>query len=244
MVENRSRWFCQQSRRWDAFDAFTPRRGSLGLWLRRGSRQSISEMDTRGLSRLLLLPPILLSSSFSSSSSLLLPHSSPSHLLRPSTPFFSSLLLLARSPHGALANPRADAEANLLSHPSNFLDSEPSESKWFLCWNVGKVKLTFSLSSGFSPARWRTTWPPILRTLQWVNLILNSRFPHLANFLFKSTSSYYLWAFDLVLFRVCRGRCFDFEFAFTASEPGHIQLLLESPREACQEPPQFQVNWG
>merc|ERR1711936_628226 len=73
-----------------------------------------------------------LSSPFSSSSSsLLLPHSSPSHLLRPSTPFFSSLLLLARSPHGALANPRADAEANLLSHPSNFLDSEPSESKFF-----------------------------------------------------------------------------------------------------------------
>merc|ERR1711936_940696 len=57
-----------------------------------------------------------LSSPFSSSSSsLLLPHSSPSHLLRPSTPFFSSLLLLARSPHGALANPRADAEAKLFA---------------------------------------------------------------------------------------------------------------------------------
>jgi len=85
-------------------------------------------MDTRGLSRLLLLPPLLLSSS----SSLLLPPSSP-HLLRPSTPFFSSLLLLARSPHGALGHPRAEAEAHLLSsHPSNFLDSNnPPASKFF-----------------------------------------------------------------------------------------------------------------
>ena len=90
------------------------------------SRQSVSGMDTRGLSRLLLLPPLLLSSS----SSLLLPPSSP-HLLRPSTPFFSSLLLLARSPHGALGHPRAEAEAHLLSsHPSNFLDSNnPPASK-------------------------------------------------------------------------------------------------------------------
>ena len=87
------------------------------------SRHSVSGMDTRGLSRLLILPPLLLSSSFTSSSSLLLPPSSSPHLLRPSTPFFSSLLLLARSPHGALGDPRAEAKAQLLSHPSNLLDS-------------------------------------------------------------------------------------------------------------------------
>ena len=94
------------------------------------SRHSVIGMDTRGLSRLLLLPPLLLSSSFSSSSSLLLPPSSP-HLLRPSTPFFSSLLLLARAPHGAQGDPRADAEAHLLSNPSsNLLDSKnPPASK-------------------------------------------------------------------------------------------------------------------
>merc|ERR1712223_501776 len=82
-----------------------------------GSRLSGGGMDTRGLSRLLFL-----SSSISTSSTLL--PSSSSHLLSPSTPFFSSLLLLSRSPHGAVGAPDED----LLSQPtSNFVNTEPSK---------------------------------------------------------------------------------------------------------------------
>merc|ERR1712223_2176036 len=78
-----------------------------------GSRLSGGGMDTRGLSRLLFLSP----------PSTLLP-SSTSHLLSPSTPFFSSLLLLSRSPHGAVEAPDDD----LLSQPtSNFVNTEPSK---------------------------------------------------------------------------------------------------------------------
>ena len=95
------------------------------------SRLSGGGMDTRGLSRLLFLSSpslsisislLLLSSSFSTSSTLL--PSSSSHLLSPSTPFFSSLLLLSRSPHGAVGAPDDD----LLSQPtSNFVNTEPSK---------------------------------------------------------------------------------------------------------------------
>ena len=96
------------------------------------SRLSGGGMDTRGLSRLLFLSSpsslsisislLLLSSSLSTSSTLL--PSSTSHLLSPSTPFFASLLLLSRSPQGAVGAPDED----LLSQPtSNFVNTEPSK---------------------------------------------------------------------------------------------------------------------
>ena len=136
MFENRSSGTPRQQGSLDDQDAPTTMVGTQQVAESRelfseSSRLSGGGMDTRGLSRLLFLSSpslsisislLLLSSSFSTSSTLL--PSSSSHLLSPSTPFFSSLLLLSRSPHGAVGAPDDD----LLSQPtSNFVNTEPSK---------------------------------------------------------------------------------------------------------------------
>ena len=130
MFENRSSAPTRESRRPGCSDDHGELAESRELFSE-SSRLSGGGMDTRGLSRLLFLSSpsfsisislLLLSSSFSTSSTLL--PSSSSHLLSPSTPFFSSLLLLSRSPHGAVGAPDDD----LLSQPtSNFVNTEPSK---------------------------------------------------------------------------------------------------------------------